>query len=200
MPCVWPRDLEPPHHTMTHTRTVLLAFGLLASPALSFADTIVDPRLTPHVRIAEPRLRQLFAIGMSGSPTFRSLVERLEQSDVVVYLQTDVYGPWSVAGRLSFLSVVAGTRYLVVRLTPLRSPAQQLAMIGHELQHAVEVAERPQIVDAESMYREYLEFGYLNGASAPGIAVDTEAAMEAGVRISDELRDDPLTVVPPLLP
>jgi len=29
---------------------------------------------------------------------------------------------------------------VLVRLTPLRSPVQQLAMIGHELQHAVEVA------------------------------------------------------------
>lgn len=145
-------------------------------------------------------MRQLVAAGMSRSPTFRSLVERLEQSDVVAYIQMDVQGFDGVAGRLTFLSAVGGTRYVVIRLTPLRSAVQQLAMIGHELQHAVEVADNPAIVDAESMYREYLRIGYLNGITESGVAVDTAAALEVGGRISDELRDAPVVFPPALLP
>ena len=154
----------------------------------------------PHIRITEPRLRQLFAAGLSSSETFRSLVGRLEESDVVVYLQTDIQRSAGVSGRLTFLSVVAGTRYVLVRLTPLRSPVQQLAMIGHELQHAVEVAERPGIIDSDSMFREYMRFGYENGVSGAGVAVDTKAAMQTGARVRDELRDAPLVTLPALLP
>jgi hypothetical protein len=185
---------------MTSTRVVLvLSLVLLATPTSSPAETVPDVD-RPHVRITEPWLRQLFAAGLSSSQTFRSLVERLEQSDVVVYLQTDMYGPPGVSGRLTFLSLVAGTRYVVVRLTPLRSPVQQLAMIGHELQHAVEVAERPEIVDSETMFREYMRFGYLNGASGTGFVVDTKAAMQAGARVTDELRDAPRVMMYSLLP
>lgn len=108
--------------------------------------------------------------------------------------------PGGVAGRLTFLSVVGDTRYVVIRLAPLRSVVQQLAMMGHELQHAVEVAERPAIVDAESMYREYLRIGYMNGATGSGLGVDTNAAVKTGGRIIDELRDAALVRPPALLP
>lgn len=186
---------------MALTRVVLLfSLATLVTPRLSSADAVPDPFDTPHVRITEPWLRQLFTAGLSSSPTFRWLVERLEQSDVVAYLQTDVHGSAGVAGRLTFLSVVAGTRYVVIRLTPLRSAVQQLAMIAHELQHAVEVAERPEIVDPESMFREYMRFGYLNGTNGSGVAVDTKAAMQAGGQVSDELRDAPLVIPSALLP
>lgn len=201
MPCVWLRCLERPYRTMTQTRVViLLAIGLFAVPAPSLADSIAGPFEKPHVRITDPRLRQLVAAGRSASPTFRSLVERLERSNVVVYLQSDVYGTPGVAGRLSFLSVVADTRYVVIRLTPLRSTVQQLAMIGHELQHAVEVAERPGIVDAGSMYREYRRFGYLSDVNGPGVTVETKAALQVGLRVSDELRGAPIVALPALLP
>jgi len=169
-------------------------------PTVSSAESIPEPLGTSNIRTTDPWLRQLVGVGVNSSPTFRALVERLEESDVVVYLQPDVYsGPTSIAGRLTFLSVVAGTRYVVIRLTPLRSAVQQLSMIGHELQHAVEVADHPAIVDAESMYETYMRIGYLNGSTGSGIAVDTRAAMEVGGRISDELRDAPFVIPPPLM-
>lgn len=185
--------------TLTHV-LLLFSLALLMTPRLSSAESVPDPLDTPSVRISEARLSQLFAVGLQSSPTFRSLVERLEQSDVVVYLQTEPFGSLGVAGRLTFLSAVAGTRYVVIRLTPLRSAVQQLAMIGHELQHAVEVAERPEIVDSESMFREYMRFGYLNWTTGSGVAVDTKAALLVGGQVSDELRDAPLVVQPALLP
>ena len=39
---------------------------------------------------------------------------------------------------------------------------QQIAMMAHELQHAVEIAETPAIVDGESLVREYKRIGYVN--------------------------------------
>jgi len=186
---------------MTLTRAILLSsltLLTLAAPRHSSADSIADS--LANIRLTEPWLRQLFAAGMPRSPTFRSLVERLEQSDVVVYVQIDRLGSPGVAGRLTFLSAVGETRYVVIQLVPLRSVVQQLAMIGHELQHAVEVAENPAIVDQESMYREYLRVGHLNGRTESGVRVDTKAAFAAGGRISDELHDAAFGFPAALLP
>ncbi|MBI3047765.1 MAG: hypothetical protein HYY76_05595 [Acidobacteria bacterium] len=173
-------------------------FSLLLAPRSAAADSILDPDL-PRIRITEPGLRVLFEAGLHHSPTLRALTSRLEASDVVVYVQTDARGVMGYAGRLTFLSVVGGLRYVVVRVTPLRSHVQQLAMIGHELQHAVEVAERPEIVDSSSLYREYMRIGYLNGLSGLGVAVDTKEATEVGGRVTQELRDARLTIPAALL-
>jgi hypothetical protein len=184
---------------MKPTRLVFLcSLALLLSPKSSPAELIPDPN-PPRIRITDARIRELFAAGLTSSPTIRSLVARIERSDVVVYVQGDAPGAWGVAGRLTLLSVVGDTRYVVIRLAPLRSVVQQLAMMGHELQQAVEVAERPAIVDAESMYREYLRIGYVNGATGSGLGVDTKAAVETGRRIIDELRDAALVFPPALL-
>lgn len=188
---------------MTLTRAIVLfLFSLLALaiPRPSVADAIPDPLLRPNIRITDPWLRRLVEAGVSQSPTFRSLVERLDGSDVVVYMQMSTLSSSDIAGRMTFLSSVGGLRYVVIRLAPLRSVVQQLAMIGHELQHAVEVADNTGIVDAETLYREYLRIGYLNGTTVSGIAVDTKAAMNAGGRIADELRDAPLVFPAALLP
>lgn len=188
---------------MTLTRAIvlfLLALFVFATPQPSGADPIPDPLRKPNIRITDPWLRRLIEAGISQSPTFRSLVERLDGSDVVVYIHMDPLPSADIAGRMTFQSSVGGLRYLVIRLAPLRSVVQQLAMIGHELQHAVEVADNAGIVDADTLYREYLRIGYINGTTVSGISVDTRAAMDTGARVADELREVPLVFPAPLLP
>ena len=172
---------------MTPTRAIaaLLLLSLAATPALADDDDPADP---PHVRVTERRIRVLFEEGKRSSPTFQALISRLEESDVVVYIEMDRWATTSFAGRLSFLSVVGGTRYLLIRVVPLVSPIQQLAMMAHELQHAVEVADNPGVVDGDSLLREYMRIGYLNGVTSTGLAVDTRAAIEAAARVTQELR------------
>jgi hypothetical protein len=105
-----------------------------------------------------------------------------------VYLQCD--GPGAPDGRLTFLSAVGGYRYVVVRMSRF-SRMQQIAMMAHELQHAVEIAETPAIVDGESLVREYKRIGYVNTLSPlPGVAFDTRAAVRAGEQVMKELMQD----------
>jgi hypothetical protein len=71
------------------------------------------------------------------------------------------------------------------------SRVQQIAILAHELQHAVEIADTPAIVDGESLVREYHRIGYVNAASAlPGIAFDTRAAVHAGQQVLKELMQE----------
>jgi hypothetical protein len=119
------------------------------------------------------------------SPTLRALVARLRTSDVVVYLRCD--GPAAPDGRLTFVSAAGGYRYLVVRMARF-PPAQQIALMAHELQHAVEIADTPAIVDGASLVREYKRIGYVNQwSSLPGLAFDTKAAVATGEQVLKEL-------------
>lgn len=188
--CV-PRCLRRRYALMTLTRLVTAFLAALISATPVVADTVPDTSSQSHVRILDQQLRTLFEEGLHRSPTLRALVSRLEASDVVVYLQPNAYAVRGLAGRLTWLSAVNGVRYVVVRVTPVASVLQQLAMIGHELHHAVEIAETPRIVDEPSMFREYMRIGYINGATSSGVFVDTQAALDAGERVADELRSSP---------
>ena len=150
------------------------------------AESIPDSPRRP-IRSTDPRLRLLLEEGLRHSPTLRALVARLHASDVVVYLRCDVAGP---NGRLTFVSSAGGYRYVVVRLTHFPR-AQQIAIMAHELQHAVEIADTPAIVDGPSLAREYQRIGYLNQASSlPGVAFDTRAAVDAGKQVLKELMQE----------
>jgi hypothetical protein len=159
---------------------------LLGCPSLSMAaDSIAESPRRPPIRSTDRRLRSLLEHGLRISPTLRALVARLHASDVVVYLQCD--GPGAPDGRLTFLTKTAGYRYVVVRMARF-SQSQQIAMMAHELQHAVEIADTPAIVDGESLVREYRRIGYENVLSQlPGISFDTKAAVRAGEQVLKEL-------------
>lgn len=175
---------------MSLTRVLSLSsFVFFAATAAALAaDPAVDAPNPPRIRITHERLRTLFEEGLQNSPTLRAVVSRLERSDVVVYIQPDYYGLAGYAGGLTFLSASGGLRYVVARVDWLRAPAQQIAMIGHELQHAVEVADNPEIVDEESMFQEYKRMGHVNGWLGSGVAVDTPEAGEIERRVAEEVR------------
>jgi hypothetical protein len=139
-----------------------------------------------HIRTTDQRLLRLVDEGTRVSGTFRGLVHRLAGSDVIVYLECD--GRVTPAGgRLTWISAAGGYRYVRVRVTRLNSPGQQIAIIGHELQHAVEIAAAPAIVDAASLAREYQRIGFVNARTAGGVAFDTEAAVRTGYQVLREL-------------
>jgi hypothetical protein len=93
-----------------------------------------------------------------------------------------------VAGRLLFVSAAGGLRYVVVRLARLQSRAQQIAILAHELQHAVEIADTPAIVDGPSLAREYQRFGRANHWSAgEAVSFDTDAAVAMGQKVMAEI-------------
>jgi hypothetical protein len=181
--------------TCATSLTFLLSLLLMAaSPGLSAQAFDHDPR--NHIRTTDQRLIRLLREGVRGSETFRRLVDRLRQSDVIVYL--DCGGTGWAGGRLTFVTAAANWRYVHVRVARLPSAAVQIALIGHELQHAVEVADAPGVVDAPSLAREYQRIGFLRPRPNPGVSFDSRAAVDAGYRVLREISggaDKPLPAV-----
>jgi hypothetical protein len=145
---------------------------------------------TQHLRFENGRLEQLVRKSLDDSKTLRTLLERVEASDLVVYVRCDPRLDGALSGHMSFLTRAGNTRFLLIRVRYLGSRLTQVALVGHELRHAVEVADTPAIVDLASFDQEYGRLGYVNvNGSRNGVVVyETEEAERTGEQILRELR------------
>jgi hypothetical protein len=125
----------------------------------------------------------LLDLGCNRSAFFHSLVNAIEESDVIVYVQTANALPAAVDGRLQFAVAAPGARYL--RITVRRDlPINRLiGLIGHELMHAVEIARDRAVVNHATLRALFTRIGHSND----GAAFDTREAVGAGARVLAEL-------------
>jgi hypothetical protein len=152
-----------------------------ARVTLSTADAV-----DAAVRTADPIISSVLSLAASRSPTFQALLDRLRASDLVVYVQTRYELPQSMHGRLTFVGTGGDRRYLLVNVAWGLMDTYLIATLAHELQHAVEVAERPDIVDSASLGRAYESFG-IQSAHRIGKTFETQRAIATGTRVLAEV-------------
>ena len=144
-----------------------------------------------NVRASDNELVALLSDGVKKSATLRALTERLSKSDVIVYVRPDVLSRNANQGHLSFLSSSGGYRYLVVHLPVGQSKQQQVAMLGHELQHAVVIADAPSVTDSDTLRKEFERIGkVIMAANGRDFSFDSQAATDARQRILREMSGD----------
>src|SRR5262245_36295975 len=159
-------------------------FALSVLLFVSLTSTRV-PSDGAHVRTMDSHLRSAISDGMKRSSAFRALVAQLDASDVIVYAQRECTLPPGLVGRMAFMSTAGERRFVNVRLSCTLTGTQQIAWLGHELRHAVEIASAPSVVDETSMAAEYSRIGFPSRVVNHGF--DSQAAIEAGERIAEEL-------------
>lgn len=144
-----------------------------------------------NVRASDNELVALLSDGVKKSATLRALTERLGKSDVIVYVRPDVLSRNANQGHLSFLSSSGGYRYLVVHLPVGQSKQQQIAMLGHELQHAVVIADAPSVTDSDTLRKEFERIGkVVMAANGRDFSFDSQSATDARQRILREMSGD----------
>lgn len=144
------------------------------------------------VRASDNELVALLADGVKKSATLRGLTERLSKSDVIVYVRPDVLSRNANQGHLSFLSSSGGYRYVVVHLPVGQSKQQQIAMLGHELQHAVVIADAPSVTDSDTLRKEFERIGKVTmAANGRDFSFDSQAATDARQKILREMSEGP---------
>jgi len=124
---------------------------------------------------------------MQQSPTLRALVEKVEAAPILVFIEGDIRMPVFVGARLNFVTSVNGVRYVRVDIDCTLSPRRQIALVAHELQHALEIGERTDILDAEGMESLYEEIGFQSSDSGSHRSYETEAAKAVQRAVDDEL-------------
>jgi hypothetical protein len=165
----------------------MLGLLLAATPSPAqdqFPVTVITD--DTHVRAAARDLRTLIDDGVRRSPTIRALVDRLDRSDVIVYVRVRDLPRVQLDGRLSFLAACGGRRYLVVELSSARPRDVQLATLGHELRHAVEIADAPNVTDSRTLAGFFARIGTNRGAW-PEQAFETAGAVSAGRQAHHDL-------------
>jgi hypothetical protein len=140
----------------------------------------------PHIRSTDTELLDALAQGARVSPTLRRLVDRLEASDVVVYLMFDPRASPELAGHLSLLTAVRGRRYLRVSIDRRTNGCRRIAILGHELQHAVEIAEAPWVTSEATLAALYRRIGFSSGIGRLD-CFDSAGAILAGRTVEKEM-------------
>jgi hypothetical protein len=142
----------------------------------------------PRVRLSDRRMLPVVDAGRDRSPSFRALIEQLDATDVVVHVQCARLRS-RLDGELTFLAAAGGLRHVLVRIRWDLPLDRTIAVLGHELQHALEVARNPDIVSAATMARAYERFGFARHRGFDRVDFDTMAAIDTGVTIARELAD-----------
>jgi hypothetical protein len=143
------------------------------------------------LRTTDPLIIELLTIGRERSPTFRQLLVRLEQSNLIVHLKR-TSGPWTKTPRgfTRFIASTGGYRFVQVTIANASTASDELvALVGHELQHLIEVAEAPAVVDPETYHDLYRAIGYPSCRLRR--CYDTHEAVIVGQRVLAELNAAP---------
>jgi hypothetical protein len=162
---------------------VLLLFFVLSTALEARADG--DGRV-PRLRTDDHLVSAAIAHGRARSITFRSLVDRLAASDLIVHVlrQPVLHRP---SGVTQFIVATPHTRYVRITLYANDASDPVVALLGHELQHAVEAAEATAVTDQPSYRALYRDIGHAS-CGPPRWCFDTAEAVAAGARVHAELR------------
>jgi hypothetical protein len=158
-----------------------LVLWSLARP-LHAADA---PATFRRIRVLPACLTTLIEDATAVSSTMRALVARIEQSNLIVYVRCVAFNQAPFVGRLMFLTAIADQRYVVIELRNPERWESQVATLAHELQHAVEIADAPWVVNQADMARYYSQAGITVGTKP--LTFDTDAAQQVGLRVQREL-------------
>ena len=162
--------------------------ALAALALLTICSNQVRAEGYEHIRPEAPMLKTAMASALEGSPTFRSIVERIDDSDVIVHMTCGYFKSATMAGRTMLSSAGPDFRYVRVQILCDQSPQALVAIVAHELQHAAEIASARAVVDDNSFGRWYRKIGFPTCLSPETNQFETAAAVEAGRRVRAEVR------------
>ena len=163
--------------------SALMVTGLAGTAQMAVCADETASTKASHVRSSNPAIRALIVEATRQSMTFRRMVEAIDASDSVVYVEEGTCGRSLLA---CFVNITGarGRRYLWVKIDVRRADADVMASIGHELRHTIEVLDAPDVTSSAGMFLFYTRVGSIGTARA----FETAAAVRAGDTVNAELR------------
>jgi hypothetical protein len=160
------------------------------SAAAAAAQTA--PRIPRPVRSSTRWGLDLIHEGEHKSAAFRRLVEELGATDVVVYVQPAQQLPGVTEAVTEFVTATGPCRYLRIWIGVRAVRKRLISLLGHELQHALEIGRAPEVVDVATLEAFYRQNGEM---SVDGY--DTDAARRMGEVILRQLWSAPASLATP---
>jgi hypothetical protein len=149
----------------------------------SEGDSKDSARRVVRVRGVESGVTTLIRAGEAQSATFKRLLNDIEATDGLVYVERGRCGG-GVRSCLYFPESANGpTRVLRIYIDDRKPDRDVIPSIGHELQHALEVLREPAVRSPAEMHLFYHRL-----ARRVGNLFETEAAIAAGNAVRAELK------------
>ena len=158
-----------------------------AQPAEAAED---DRPKMQRVRSSNPLITTLISQIVLQSKTFRALIDAVNATDGIVYLEEGKCGH-GVRACLVKVTMAGSNRMLWVKVDIRKADWALLASsIGHELRHTLEVLGDRKVTDNASMYMFYLHgLGLGVGTTGTQGTFETWTAIEAGDAVLSEVRN-----------
>ncbi len=164
-----------------------LALGVCVGLSLAAAGiTAAQDEDLSRLRTLDHQLASLIRQGLHESPTFRRLVDAVQQSDLIVYVERHNRFRDGKSGSIQLVGTRGGQRYLRIALNSALNQRELIVLLAHELQHAGELASAPHVSDENGVRELYCSVG-----DARQFGYDTERARRVTNQVSAELAAHP---------
>jgi hypothetical protein len=173
--------------------TFLMLSGTAAAQATGMnrcAPQAPSCPVVARLRTVDSRLAAIVIEASARSRSFRQLVQTIDQSDGIVYVEHGKCGH-GVRACLVAVSAAGANRIVRVRVNAKDVDWNLMGSIGHELQHAIEVLGDSKVVDTRALYFFYDRIGIRRGNT-----FETVAAIQAGNHVRELRRSKFSTQVP----
>lgn len=150
---------------------------------LLFYPVVVVGQRVDAVRPLDHSAQATLARALEKSRLVRSLLRDLAATDVIVHVELSRHLPSGIGGTTRFVASRGGRRYIRMTLSSYLRADDRVAMLGHELQHAREIAQ------SAAHDRPMLErFLAGRGYRVNGMYFETAAALQVERDVRRELR------------
>jgi hypothetical protein len=160
---------------------VPLALMLLAATR---ADAGGPQDINRHLRPADRTDAALVNESLTRSATVRDLVARLNATDVVTYVTAAPCGQYERDSSIHFVGRSPYQRFMVIKVNDALPLDRQIALVGHELQHALDMAPASWIIDSFRMNQYFALAGWKDSGLKPGF--ETTTAMRTERKVGQE--------------
>ena len=163
-----------------------LIAAALAHPAYALPSLFIIPPLIhtqPQVRSLRAPAAALLESARDRSATVRRLLDEIAATDVIVYVEV-ARDPRVPRARTALLSSDPARRFLLVTVNAGFNKVTQASLLGHELQHVLEIGRAHDVFDQDSLRRFYQRIGRDGQARD---RFETTAADVAGRRVFEEV-------------
>lgn len=157
------------------------ALAIAATICASASSTMAADDRAPHlarVRSENSYISDLVREATTRSTTFRHLVDAIDATDGLVYIEQGKCGHSVRACLLISVNIAGPYRILRIRVTDIRPSCRLMASIAHELRHAIEALSESSVRSNSAIY----SFFQHEGPTDSG-RFETEAAMHAGLDV-----------------
>jgi hypothetical protein len=163
----------------TYTAILSAALVLTLATVAGARERTVD---APHLRATNQASGALLADAQQKSATVRELVNKLEQSNVVAYVNVTPLDKGTPTSGLNYVGSSSVQRFVLITIADDASADRRIELLGHELQHAADVAATKWVTSDVQFQRYISMIGWRDSTTARGYETAAANATERQVR------------------